>query len=118
MIKNHCEFIGAITDKKMIHVRFHSERDQETVDQVCAPLDYGPETENPVVSNRYWIWDTWDDDTASRPIGLLKSQILSVNVLEQTFNPASFGTVFRDWSVPRTWDAPGESSSVRIAALA
>lgn len=115
MITNHRAFIEAITDMKMIRVRFHSDHDEETIDQICAPLDYGPETESPAVSNRYWVWDTWDDDAASRPIGLLKSQILSVNVLPLAFNPVSFGSVFRDWSVPRTWDAPVEQGSARTA---
>ena len=111
MINNHREFIGAITAKKMIRVRFHAGRNQGIIDRICAPLDYGPATKSPVVPNRYWIWDTSRADASARPLGLLQEQILSVNVLEQTFDPAAFGDVHRAWSVPRSWDATVEVSS-------
>lgn len=89
MIPNHTQFIGAIQEKKKVCVRFYSKADSGVLDRVCAPMDYGPGGSVPDGLNRYWLWD-YASDTGSHTLGLVPQQIVDLQVLGESFDPAQF----------------------------
>lgn len=106
MIANHSRFIEAISEKKKVSVRFYSKADSGVLDRVCAPLDYGPGGEIEDGLNRYWLWD-YTNITGAHTLGLVPQQIVDLQVLGETFDPAEFGIRTSPWSVPRDWGAQG-----------
>ena len=104
MIPNHARFIEAIHGKKKVWVKYYSLVDNGVLEQVCAPLDYGPGSELPDGLHRYWLWD-YTSTTGPHPLGLAPQQMVDLQVLGEVFNPADFGVQPWPWSVPREWDS-------------
>ena len=105
MIPNHPRFIEAIHAKKKVCVRYYSQADNDVLDRVCAPLDYGPGGEFNDGLNRYWLWD-YAITTGSHTLSLLPRQILELQVLGELFDPAQIESASREWSVVRDWSSP------------
>ncbi len=103
MIPNHKDFIEAIREKKKVSLRLYSKADSGVIDLVCAPLDYGLGTGITDGVNRYWLWD-YTRNTGSHTLSLLPEQVLDIRVLGEVFNPAEFGVIPWQWSIPRNWD--------------
>ena len=89
MIANHAEFILAVHEKKKVWIKYYSKADSGVLEQVCAPLEYGPGS---IVSdglNRYWLWD-YASDTGAHTLSLLPQQIVELKILGEVFDPAQF----------------------------
>jgi hypothetical protein len=102
MIPNHPRFIEAIKEKKKVWVRFYSAADNGVLERVCAPLDYGPGGEAPDALNRYWLWD-YKGKPEERTLSLVPQQIVDLQALGETFDPADFGSRMVPWSIARDW---------------
>ena len=87
MIPKHAQFIAAIQEKKKICVRFYSTADSGVLDRVCAPLNYGPGDGAADALNRYWVWD-YTSTKGFHTLGLAPQQIVDLQVLGETFDPA------------------------------
>jgi hypothetical protein len=81
------------------------------IDLVCAPVDYGPGAGIHDVVNRYWLWD-YTSNNGSHSLGLLPEQVLDLRVLGERFNPAEFGALPPEWSIPRDWVSPSGAGTV------
>ena len=90
MIPNHARFMEAIEQQKKVSVRFYSKADNGVLDRICAPISYGRGSESHEELHRYWLWD-YEGKTGSRGLGLLPQQIVDLQVLGLSFNPAEFG---------------------------
>jgi hypothetical protein len=103
MIANHSQFIEALNEKKKVRVRFYSPADSGVVDRVCAPMDYGPGNAASADGlHRYWLWDcAGTAGVADR--GLLPEQVVELQVLGETFDPADFGDHAWPWAIARDW---------------
>jgi hypothetical protein len=106
MIPNHPVFIEAVQERTKVNVRFYSQADSGVLDRVCAPMDYGPGEASGDGLNRYWLWD-YHGTAASHILGLVPQQIVSLQPLSETFNPADVGVWPWAWSVPRDWATAG-----------
>lgn len=98
-------FIAAICAKKKVLLTFHSKEDQGTLVRTCAPMDYGPKRKAHDQSDRFHLWD-YDSDKKMHTLGLLPSQVIKMEVLDKTFDPAEFITwdvKTSPWHVPRDW---------------
>ncbi|TAL07387.1 MAG: hypothetical protein EPO07_00265 [Verrucomicrobia bacterium] len=102
MIPNHQSFIEAIHEKKKVCVRFYSKADSGVLDRVCAPMDYGPGSENQDGLNRYWLWD-YASNSGSHVLGLVPQQIVNLQVLGEVFDPAQVENSSPSWTIPRDW---------------
>jgi len=89
MIPRHEQFLGAIKEKKKVSVRYYSKADNGVLDRICAPIGYGPASENSDGLNRYWLWD-YAASTGSHTLGLIPQQIVELQVLGESFDPAVF----------------------------
>ncbi|OUE29478.1 hypothetical protein BFL35_14820 [Clavibacter michiganensis] len=104
-LSNHDEIMAAIENLQEVRVTFRSKEDGGAVlIRRCAPMDYAPGSRALDKTPRYHFWDWESDSPRTHTLSLLASQILAVEVLDSTFDPASFVTWTTNWSIPRsTW---------------
>jgi len=105
MHKDHDKFISAIHGRRKMRVKFYSKEDQAILTRICAPLDYGPSRRAKVKNNRYHFWD-YTSDEKEHVLSLNPNQILEMEILDETFDPAEFvtwDTRKNPWFVPRDW---------------
>jgi hypothetical protein len=99
------DFVRAITDRKKIRLTFWSKEDRARLVRTCAPMDYGPLRRYKDPGDRFHLWD-YDSDEGSHPLYLASDQVLAIEVLDETFDPAGFvtwDTKETPWHVPRDW---------------
>lgn len=102
-LPNHGEIIQAINDLREVRVEFQSKEDGGAIlSRSCAPMDYGPSRRASDKTPRYHFWDFESDSGANHTLSLLASQITSVEVLDTSFDPASFVSWDPNWFVART----------------
>jgi len=97
-------FVGAIHSKSKIRLTFYSKEDGHDLTRTCAPMDYGPSTRAHDKSNRFHLWD-YDSDTGHHTLSLLPEQVVNIEVLPDTFDPAEFVKWKTNWIVKRDWGA-------------
>jgi hypothetical protein len=99
------EFIQAIQSKNKVRLTFASKEDGATLVRTCAPMDFGPSRRARDKSDRFHVWD-YESDMMSHALSLLPTQIISIEVLSETFAPSEFvtwNTKQSAWFVPRDW---------------
>ncbi len=96
------QFIAAIRSKRLVRITFFSKEDQGYLTRLCAPMDYGPSRRAKDQSDRYHLWD-YESDEGSHVLSLLPSQVQSIEVLDEHFDPAEFVTWPTAWFVSRDW---------------
>jgi hypothetical protein len=70
--------------------------------RVCAPMDYGPSRRGKDPSDRFHLWD-FTSDTIAHTLSLKPEQVVSIELLPDTFDPSEFVTWKPNWIVPRDW---------------
>lgn len=98
-------FIAAIHAKKKLRLTFYSKEDGTNLVRTTAPLDFGPSRRAADKSDRFHFWD-YDSDTARHVLSLLPEQVVSIEALPDTFDPAEFvtwSTTSSPWFVARDW---------------
>ena len=103
---DHDAFIRAIHDRKKTQLHFYSKEDGRTLTRVCAPMDFGPSRRGADRTDRYHLWD-YESDKKPHPISLPPAQIVSMEVLDEQFDPAEFVTwdlVRSPWWIARDWE--------------
>lgn len=97
--------VEAIRGKRKVRLMFHSKEDASSLVRMCAPMDVGPSRRAKDKSVRYHFWD-FDSDTASHTLSLLPTQVLSIEVTAEPFDPAGFvswDTKKSPWFIERDW---------------
>lgn len=98
------KFVAAIHSKSKVRLTFFSKEDRRLLVRICAPMDYGPSRRAADKNDRFHLWD-YESDTKNHTLSLLPSQIESIEVLGETFDPADFVTWSPNWYVARDWGA-------------
>lgn len=98
------DFIATIQSKKLIKVRFISE-EKGMIERICIPFDFGPwrrkiET-NP---DRYHLYDL-NSPEGEHNLSILPEQLISLEVLNDSFDPADYVTWTPNWFIKRDWGA-------------
>jgi hypothetical protein len=99
------EFIQAIQSKNKVRLTFSSKEDGATLVRTCAPMDFGPSRRAQNKSDRFHLWD-YDSDMKNHTLSLLPAQVVSIEVLAETFEPSEFvtwSTTKSPWFIPRDW---------------
>ena len=69
-------------------------------------MDYGPWRRAGDTAPRYHFWDFESDSGRNHNISLRDDQIVDVEILDTSFEPAAFVTWKPKWFIPRTtWGA-------------
>lgn len=99
------QFIEAIHSKNKIRLTFFSKEDGRNLVRTCAPMDFGPSRRAKNQNDRYHFWD-YDSDTERHTLSLLPEQVVSIEVLPETFEPSEFitwSTSTSPWFISRDW---------------
>lgn len=99
------KFIQAIKDKNKVRVNFYSKEDNDILERICAPMDYGPSRRANNGPDKYHFWD-YESDKGPHTLSLLPEQVEVIEVLEERFNPADFidwSVAEKPWFVKRDW---------------
>lgn len=103
MLPNHDEILGAIEDRAEVQVTFLSKDDGlAQISRRCAPMDYGPARSMTVPEDRYHFWDFESDSGKNHVLTLPDEQIISVEILPSSFDPAEFVSWPPNWHVARS----------------
>lgn len=98
-------FTQAIRDKRKVRLTFFSKEDGHALVRTCAPLDFGPSRRAHDKSDRFHLWD-YDSDTRRHTLSLLPNQVISIEILSETFDPEELITwdvATSPWFFPRDW---------------
>lgn len=99
------EFVQAIRNKNKVRVKFYSKEDDDILERVCAPMDYGPSRRTRNKTDRYHLWN-FESDKGWHTLSLLPDQIKDMVVLDEYFNPADFvnwNLTAKPWFIDRNW---------------
>jgi hypothetical protein len=96
------DFISAIHSKRKIRLIFFSKEDGRNLTRVCAPMDFGASRRAKNKDDRYHMWD-YESDTEKHVLSLLPHQVVSIEVLDDAFEPSEFVTWPTNWIIPRNW---------------
>jgi hypothetical protein len=105
MHERHALFLDAIARKRRVSVRFFHRKEGRELVRVCAPLDFGPLRGALQPVDHYQLWDL-EGKKKPHNLALLEGDILEMNALDETFEPADIITwAFKPgaWLVPRDW---------------
>lgn len=103
MHSDHQEFVDALLNKKKVLLTFFSKEDGTHLLRTCAPMDFGPSRRAKDQSDRYHLWD-YDSDQRNHVLSLLPNQIVKIEPLDESFDPAEFITWSPiSWFLPRDW---------------
>lgn len=105
MHRDHPIFIDCLHQKRKVRLIFFSLEDQRQLTRTCAPMDYGPNRRAKVKSDRYHLWN-YDSDQKTHVLSLQPEQIIRIEQIEESFDPAEFvtwDTTKSIWFVSRDW---------------
>lgn len=101
---NHEKFLQAIHERKIIKVKFNS-YEKGIIERLCLPFDFGPSRRNLKVNpDRYHFYDL-DSPEGSHTLSILPEQLISIEISNQSFNPAQYVTWVPNWFTQRDWGA-------------
>jgi len=98
----HADFLAAIQSKKKIGIRFNSQKDDDQTSRICAPMDFGPHARVPDKGNRYHVWN-YRGTSGAHPMPIDPAEIISLDILEEDFDPAEFVKWQPKWHIKRDW---------------
>jgi hypothetical protein len=99
---NHEKFLQAIYDKKVIKVIFNSHEKGE-IERLCLPFDFGPSRRNLKVNpDRYHLYDL-DSPEGSHTLSILPKKLITIEIMNQSFDPAKYITWTPKWFIQRDW---------------
>ncbi len=96
------QFLEALHSKKKVQVKFYSKEDDTTIIRVCAPMDFAPNRRAKDKTNRLHFWD-FTSDVGGHTLSLLLSQVRSIEILGDSFDPSEFMKWEPNWLEPRDW---------------
>jgi hypothetical protein len=105
MHHQHELFINGINKKLKMRIMFFSKEDNSQIIRICAPMDYAPSRRAKTKDSRYHFWD-YESDKASHTLSLPSTQIVSMELLTDVFEPREFitwDTKKSPWAITRDW---------------
>ena len=97
------EFKGAIINLNKIKVTFRAKKyNNAIITRVTAPMDYALSKRYKDNIERYHFWD-FEGSERQHNLSLLETEIVSIEVLDEKFEPSSFVAWETNWSIKRDW---------------
>ncbi|CAH0435218.1 hypothetical protein CQ395_17020 [Clostridium neonatale] len=95
-------FVQTINNKKIVKVVFDS-NEKGIITRNCIPFDFGPSRRYRDGKDRYHFYDL-DSPPGNYNLSILPSQILSIDIMEEGFDPAQCVTWTPiKWLLARDW---------------
>lgn len=96
-------FLNAIDNKLKIRVTFDA-KEKGQITRICIPFDFGPSQKVYTIdkTDKYHMLDL-DSPDGRHNLGLIESQINSIEVLDETFDPSEYVKWQPKWIYQRDW---------------
>ncbi|MFZ1288513.1 MAG: hypothetical protein WAR79_00360 [Melioribacteraceae bacterium] len=94
-------FIEAIHNKKLISIKMNS-KEKGIIQRICVPFDFGPGKRYKDGINRFHVLDL-DSPDGKHNLGILPTQLIDLEILDESFEPGDYVTWKTNWIVPRDW---------------
>lgn len=98
----HETFLKALHGLHKVRIVFFSNKDKADVTRISAPMDFGPKAKEQPPIDRYHFWD-FTNPSNPHTESLEATQIRSIFLLNETFEPADFVKWTPKWHIPRDW---------------
>jgi hypothetical protein len=96
MHNDHDNFVRAIQEKRKVKLTFPSKEQGCSAEKLCGPIFYSASAEEDGLGC-YYLWD-FEAGTGNQFLGLLPSQIVSMELTEDPFDLVEFFTSGREIS--------------------
>ncbi len=95
------DFKKAIDNKLKLKLVFDS-YEKGIIERTCIPFDFGPSRRYKDGQDRYHFYDL-DSPDGKHNLSILPSQIKSLTLMNETFNPGDYITWEPNWILKRDW---------------
>lgn len=94
-------FLKAIYSKSILLVTFNSQ-EKGVITRKCVPFDFGPSKKFKDKSDRYHFYDL-DSPDGKHNLSILDSQLISLEPMQDSFEPKDYIKWTPDWYIKRDW---------------
>lgn len=101
MNEQHNNFIEAINKTKLVSVAVNSQ-EKGYIKRICVPFDFGPSRRYKDGLDRYHFLDL-DSPDGAHNLSVLPEQIISIELIEKSFDPGDYITWQPNWHISRDW---------------
>lgn len=101
MHKDYNKFVSAIENKKLVEIVFNS-HEKGTIKRKCVPFDFAVSNKYRDGINRFHFYDL-DSPDGSHNLSALPEQLISLEILSDSFEPGDFVKWSPHWTIPRNW---------------
>ncbi len=97
------KFLQAIDSKLKVNITFNS-KEKGQITRVCIPFDFGASQKVDAIdkTEKYHLWDLNSPD-GPHNLPLNPDQVISIEVLNETFDPAEYVKWQPKWVYKRDW---------------
>lgn len=98
------DFLRAIDNKLKVRITFDSKA-KGRITRVCIPFDFGPSQKENAIdkSDKYHLWDLESPEGDSHNLSVAFDKIISLEVLNEGFDPGDFVSWEPKWIYQRDW---------------
>jgi len=93
--------ILSINGKKLVNVKCDT-KEKGIIERLCVPFDHGPSRRYKDGLDRFHFYDL-DSPDGKHNLSILLEQIISIELLDDSFDPADYVTWTPNWIVKRDW---------------
>jgi len=101
--ENYLKFINAIHNKSVVLVSVDS-KEKGVITRTCIPFDFGPSKRYKDGSDRFHFYDL-DSPEGKHNLSILEVQLITLEILIDSFEPGDYVTWVPNWIVARDWGA-------------
>lgn len=103
-MENKEKFLKAIDDKLKIKITFDS-KEKGVITRTCIPFDFGASQKEDAIdkSEKYHMLDLDSPEGKPHNLPVSVSQMTSIEVLEESFDPEKYVTWETNWIYKRDW---------------
>lgn len=105
MHKDYQKFIEAIHQKKLVKVVVDT-KEKGIIQRKCVPFDFAVSGKYKDGKERFHFWDL-DSPDVQHNLSVLPDNLKSLEILEESFNPADYVKWPPDWTITRDWGVYG-----------
>ena len=101
MHKDHEKFVEAILQKKLVKIVFNSFQKGQ-IERKCVPYDFAVSNKYKDRKVRYHFYDL-DSPDSNHNLPVFPEQLISLEILAESFNPEDFVSWTPRWTIKRDW---------------
>lgn len=103
-MQNKENFLKAIDEKLKIRITFNSFEKGE-ITRICIPFDFGPSQKDDAIdkTEKYHVLDLDTPEEKPHNLAVAEDRMISVQVLQESFEPGEYVTWSPSWIYPRDW---------------